>query len=287
MAGVTARPESVIGDGAPAALTLPHRFDHRGDAVAWGRLGSGPPLVLIHGTPFSSQVWRRIVPWLARRWTLHWFDLLGYGQSDKRAGQDVSLGAQNGLLAALLDEWGLERPAVLAHDIGGATALRGWYLDGLRYSALTLVDPVAVAPWGSPFVAHVRRHEDAFAGMPGYAHEALLRAYLQGAAHRPLDEAALAVHAGPWLGSEGQTAFYRQIAQLDVRHTDEIEPLYGPMDCEVTLLWGERDEWIPIERGRALAERIAGGRLMVVPKCGHLVQEDAPEAIVAAMLGGR
>ena len=284
---MTARPVEALREGVPGALASPHRFDHRGDAVAWGRLGSGPPLVLIHGTPFSSQVWRRIVPWLAHRWTVHWFDLLGYGQSDKRAGQDVSLGAQNGLLAALFDEWGLERPAVLAHDIGGATALRGWHLDGLRYSALTLVDPVAVAPWGSPFVAHVRRHEDAFAGMPGHAHGALLRAYLQGAAYRPLDEAALAVHADPWTGTEGQAAFYRQIAQLDVRHTDEVEPLYAAMDCEVTLLWGERDEWIPVERGRALAERIADGRLTVVPECGHLVQEDAPEAIVAAMLGGR
>jgi pimeloyl-ACP methyl ester carboxylesterase len=76
-----------------------HRFD--GQEVAWGRMGNGPALVLIHGTPFSSQVWRRIAPLLAGRWTVYYFDLLGYGLSDMRDQQDVSLSVQNRLLASL------------------------------------------------------------------------------------------------------------------------------------------------------------------------------------------
>lgn len=264
-------------------LELPYRFNFEGRPVAWGAAGDGDPLVLVHGTPFSAQVWRRIAPLLARRWRVYYFDLLGYGESDKAAGRDVSLGVQNRLLAALCREWGLANPEMLGHDFGGATALRAHYLDGLRYKRLTLVDPVAVAPWGSPFVAHVREHEAAFAGLPDYAHEALLRAYLQSAAASPLGEEALDVHMSPWKGDEGRPAFYRQIAQMDQRYTDEIEPGYGPMDCPVRILWGERDEWIPIARGRRLAEALTGGALTRVPGAGHLVQEDAPEAIVAAM----
>ena len=76
-----------------------HRFE--GQEVAWGRMGDGPALVLIHGTPFSSQVWRRIAPLLAGRWTVYYFDLLGYGLSDMRDQQDVSLSVQNRLLASL------------------------------------------------------------------------------------------------------------------------------------------------------------------------------------------
>src|SRR6056297_2724882 len=109
---------------SPVELPLPHHFQHDGRAVAWGRAGEGPPLVLIHGTPFSSQVWRRIAPWLARHHTLYWFDLLGYGRSEMAPGADVSLGVQNGLLVALVRHWELDRPAILAHDFGGATALR-------------------------------------------------------------------------------------------------------------------------------------------------------------------
>lgn len=267
-------------------LDLPNRFSFEGQAVAWGALGDGPALALVHGTPFSAQVWRRIAPILARSARVYVFDLLGYGQSEMRDGQDVSLGVQNRLLAALIQEWGLSAPAVLAHDFGGATALRAHFLDGIAYRSLTLVDPVAVAPWGSPFVQHVRRHEAAFAGMPAYAHEALVRAYLQTAAHRPLSEEALEVYAAPWRGAAGQPGFYRQIAQMDQRYTDEIEPLYAPPAFPVRLLWGAEDQWIPLERGRALAERLTGGALTVIPEAGHLVQEDAPEQIVAAMLEG-
>lgn len=265
-------------------LELRNVLNFEGQSVAWGVMGDGDPLVLLHGTPFSTQVWRRIAPLLARRWRVYYFDLLGYGRSEKSAGQDVSLGVQNRLLAALCREWELTRPEILCHDFGGATALRAHYLDGLRYRRLTLVDPVAVAPSGSPFVTHVREHEAAFAGLPAYAHDALLRAYLQSAAHAALSDEAFEIYLQPWRGEVGQPAFYRQIAQMDQRYTEEVESAYGPMDCPVRILWGEQDQWIPIERGRRLAESLTGGALTVVPGAGHLVQEDAPEAIVAAML---
>lgn len=265
-------------------LHLEYNYDFRGQRIAWGRLGEGDPIILVHGTPFSSQVWRRIAPWLARQRQVYFFDLLGYGESEKRAGQDVSLGVQNLVLAALLRFWALERPEVVAHDFGGATVLRAHYLQGLRYRRLTLIDPVALAPWGSPFVQHVRRHEEAFSGLPDYAHEALLKAYLQGASFRGLSDAAVDIYAGPWRGAEGQAGFYRQIAQMDLKYTDEIEALYGAFDFPAQILWGEEDRWIPIATGKRLAASLTRGRLVRVPQAGHLVQDDAPEAIIAAIL---
>ena len=265
-------------------LDLPNSTMIDGTAIRWGKTGSGPPLVAIHGTPFSSQVWRRIVPHLTPWRTVYYFDLAGYGRSEMRDGQDVSLAVQNGVLAGMFAEWGLTRPDVLAHDFGGATALRGYYLNGLRYASLTIFDAVALAPWGSPFVRHVRQHEQAFAGMPDSMHRALLRAYLQTAAHQPLSEDALAIYSAPWLGPVGQPAFYRQIAQMDQRHTDEVQGLYAPMDCPVTVLWGQEDEWIPFAKGQELASLISDRPCIAVPQAGHLVQEDRPEAIVAAVL---
>lgn len=264
-------------------LALPERFEHNGESVAWGRIGAGLPLVLVHGTPFSSQVWRKIAPYLAKNWTVYYFDLLGYGQSEKRDGQDVSLGVQNDLLAALLSYWELQRPEMLCHDFGGATVLRGYYLNNLKYKRVTIFDPVALAPWGSPFVTHVRQFEAAFAGLPSYAHEALLRAYLQSAANSQLTEDALKTYMDPWLGDLGQPAFYRQIAQMDQKYTDEVESRYAALECPVTLLWGEKDEWIPLDRGHKLAGLITDGKIKIIPNAGHLVQEDAPEAIVATM----
>ena len=272
---------------ASGSWSLPETFTFEGHAVRYGILGSDDkaPIVLVHGTPFSSIVWRRIAPYLTEHRQVFYFDLLGYGRSQMAASLDVSLAVQGRLFAALLKHWRLARPDVVAHDFGGCTALRGYLLHGCEYRSLTLIDPVALAPWGSPFVRHVREHEAAFAGLPPYIHAAIVPAYIAGAAFRPLSAQVLQLYVDPWLSACGQAAFYHQIAQMDQRYTDEIESRYGEIRSPVTILWGQEDRWIPIERARELASRIPGSTLRCVPDAGHLLQEDAPEAIVAALLG--
>ncbi len=265
-------------------LDLPHTSILENNAVRWGKIGDGPPLIALHGTPFSSQVWRRIVPHLTSRYTLYYFDLVGYGCSEMREGQDVSLAVQTQILTALCAEWTLDRPHILAHDFGGATALRAYYLNGLRYASLTIFDAVALAPWGSPFVRHVRKHEAAFSGLPDSMHQALLRAYLQTSAHKPLSEEAFQIYSAPWLGTVGQAAFYRQIAQMDQKYTDDVEGFYTRMACPVSVLWGQKDEWIPFAKGEKLASLLSDRPCIPIQNAGHLVQEDCPEAIVAALL---
>lgn len=266
-------------------LDLPHTATILTQKIRWGKYGTGPALIAIHGTPFSAQVWRRIIPHLCEHWTVYYYDLAGYGHSEMRTGQDVSLGIQNEILAGLIQEWGLTRPHILAHDFGGATALRELFINGLDYASLTLFDAVALAPWGSPFVQHVRQHETAFSQMPAYMHEALLKSYLQTAAYQPLSDESLEIYSQPWRGKTGQAAFYRQISQMDQKYTDVIENLYRPLSCPVHVLWGEQDDWIPIKQGHKLVKKISDRPLTPIAGAGHLVQEDCPEVIVAAMLG--
>ena len=77
---------------------------------------------------------------------MHVFDLLGYGASDKREGQDVSLYAQGKLLARLLEHWKLESPMVVGHDFGGAITLRAHLLEGCDFERIVLMNAVSVAP---------------------------------------------------------------------------------------------------------------------------------------------
>lgn len=258
-------------------------YTFNGHAIRYAIHGEGPPLVFVHGTPFSSYVWHRIAPLFSATHRVHYFDLLGYGQS-AQPDADVSLGVQNHLFAQLLEHWGLDCPDVLAHDFGGATALRTHLLNGKNYRSLTLIDPVALSPWGSPFVQHVRGHEAAFSGLPDYIQRAIVPTYIRGAIKRDIPDAELAPYVQPWLGETGQAAFYRQIAQMDECYTREAEGLYSSVRCPTQIMWGEDDQWIPIERGRALHKLIPGAQFHPVPNAGHLVQEDAPEAIVAAVL---
>src|SRR5690606_32031216 len=85
-------------------------------------------------------------------------------------------------------------------------------------------------------------------------------------------------------GEPGQGAFYRQIAQADQRHTDEIEPRYRDIDLPVLVCWGEEDTWLPVAQARELVKRIPGARLRLLPGAGHLVQEDAPAQLTGVLL---
>jgi pimeloyl-ACP methyl ester carboxylesterase len=259
--------------------TLRQRFDTGAGAIAWDSFGQGPPVVLVHGTPWSSWTWRRLAPELAERFTVYVFDLLGFGASDKRDGQDVSLAAHGQRLALLLDFWALERPALVAHDIGGAAALRAHLLHHRPVASLALVDVVALAPWGTPFYRLVHEHQQVFEQLPAAIHEGLLRAYVATAQPTPLDRDLESALIAPWLGAAEQSAFYRQIAQGDQRDTDEIEPLYGEITAPTLVVWGEADPWLPVAQGRELARRIPRARLEVLREAGHLVAEDAPAAL--------
>lgn len=247
-------------------------------------MGEGDPVVLLHGTPFSSYVWHDIAAALSGSYEVYVWDMPGYGRSEMRSGQDVSLGMQGKLFTELLDHWGLTEPMVVAHDFGGAVSLRATLLHGARYRKLALVDPVALAPWGSPFFRLVGQHTEVFEALPDALHRALVREYVSSASSPGLHPAALDQLVEPWTGEHGQPAFYRQIAQADQGYTDEIQGRYGELDLPVLVCWGTADQWIPVERGHDLAGRIPGARLRLIDGAGHLVQLDAPAVLTAALL---
>ncbi len=257
-------------------------------SAAAGSAGHGPDLVLAHGWPWSSFSWHRIIPALARRYRVHWFDMPGYGQSEKHADQRTSLDVQGEVFAEMLDHWSLSRPSVIAHDFGGATTLRAHLLHGCEFEKYVLMNVVAMRPWGSEFFEHVGRHVDAFAGLPPHIHKAVVEAYIQGALVNEIDPDDFAQLVAPWLSEEGRGSFYRQFAQADERYTEEIEPMFGDIRCPVKILWGEDDPWIPLERGKALHERIPHASFQALPGVGHMPQLEAVDRtleVLAEFLG--
>ena len=245
--------------------------------VAAGRAGNGPDLVLAHGWPWSSFSWHRVIPQLVRDHRVHWYDMPGHGRSEKRADQRTSLDVQGEVLAEMLAHWGLSHPSVIAHDFGGAVTLRAHLLGGCDYQRLVLMNVVALRPWGSAFFDHVRKHVEAFRGLPPYIHRAIVEAYIKGALVNELADDDLARLVAPWLTEEGADSFYRQFAHADERYTAEIEPLFGAVRCPVTILWGERDPWIPLERGEALRERMPHAAFETIPDAGHMPQLEIPD----------
>ncbi len=152
----------VVGDGAkrsPARRTtrigpLALRKDEvtiHGRKIAFRTGGWGPLLVLIHGITSNSATWDKVLPKLAKRYTVLAPDLLGHGRSDKLR-DDYSLGAHANTIRDLLDALGYRRATIVGHSLGGGVAMQVAYQYPERVDRLVLVAPGGFGKEVSPLL---------------------------------------------------------------------------------------------------------------------------------------
>jgi pimeloyl-ACP methyl ester carboxylesterase len=127
-----------------------------GARVAYYEEGHGEPLLLVHGCPFSSFIWRRVIALLSPRFRCLAPDLLGLGDTETPPHADWSLGAQAATIVGLLDALGVERCHVVGHDHGGAVAQLLAAEHPERIDRLVIANAEAYDNWPSreerPFV---------------------------------------------------------------------------------------------------------------------------------------
>lgn len=272
-------------DVSDARLPEPVRVDVDGASVATYLLAprQGRPagdVVFCHGTPWSSQVWAAAARYLSHDYRVFLWDMPGYGQSGKTQALPVDLAHQMSRLAMLLKHWRLERPHVVAHDIGGAVAFGAHLLHDSSYASLFVWDAVTLEPWGSPFFRLVADHQDVFTALPPALHRALVAEYVAGAARHQLATPWVDALVEPWLGPTGQPAFYRQIAAIRAEHTRPIVERLSQVRCAVSIGWGEQDPWLPIDQARRLQGLLPEDPPLVrLGNVGHLAPIEAPEAV--------
>ena len=263
-----------------------------GGRVAYGVHGEGDPVVLLHGTPSSSYIWRNVLPALvAGDHAVYVYDLLGYGLSERPWDErvDTSVTGQTATLLELLNFWKLERAHVVAHDIGGAVAQRLGVFYPQRVKTLTLIDCVSFDSWPSK-----RTREQMQEGL-----EVLIKK--EDAEHRrhfaewlyttvenkgQLQKNALELYVGYISGAVGQgSLFQHQVAHYDPRHTAEISERLAQLgDLPTQLIWGENDAWQTTDWAKKLNAAIPNSVLHVLPNCGHFAMEDQPQKICELLL---
>ena len=267
----------------PEDWTLRRRIALSAGEVAYDVLGFGPPLLLVHGTPTSSFIWRNVALRLADRYTVYAFDLPGFGQSVRGEDLDVSISGQARLLAELVEALNLDAPSVAGHDIGGAIALRAHLIEGLPFRCIALIDSVALRPWITPTTNHVKEHLDVYRTMPTETFEAVVASHLRTATHRPMDEQTLATYLDQWKGATGQKLYLQKDALLNEDDTAEFEPLLPSITVPLRIVWGENDVWLPPATAERLHELIPGSDLVLLPDTGHFAMEDSPQQVAATL----
>jgi pimeloyl-ACP methyl ester carboxylesterase len=250
------------------------------------RAGSGRPVLLIHGIPTSSLLWRHVQPQLILHADVVAVDLLGYGESDKPDSPSPTLPVQAGLLAQLLQDWDLREVVVVGHDIGGGIAQLLAVRAPERISALLLIDSITYDSFPEPTIARLAdpawdqriQEIDLAAGL-----ERSLRKGVTAPDDVATAEIA-ALYAAPFAGPAGRAAYLRAARAVRTDDLVSVMPTVEALTIPVRLLWGDDDPFQPVEYARRLAAALTDAHLAIVPGGRHFLPEDHPEAVVSATL---
>jgi pimeloyl-ACP methyl ester carboxylesterase len=266
-----------------AEWQLSKRTRVQGVEVAYEVMGDGPPVLLVHGFPSNSCIWREVAPVLARTHRVHVYDLPGQGASERRDGMDVSDGFQSRVLRDLVEGWGLERPAAVLHDIGCTYGMSAYYFERCRFERVALVSAAMMLPCVSAATQHAQKHLEAYRTMPTGLYELIARARIQSTTYKPLAPEALQAYLAPWLGREGQALWYNRVAQISDAPIRRLEAALGPLDIPVRIIWGTEDSWIPVDQAQRLQRYITNAELRLVKEGGHFLMEDAPQEVASLL----
>ena len=273
-------------DAKPAGFE--ERFlDARGCRLRYLVAGEGDPLVLVHGLGGAAANWLALAPLLLPGRRLIVPELPGHGGSSPLPAAP-SLSPYADRLGLLLDHEGAAPAAVVGHSLGGAVALRLALRRPEAVSALVLA-----AAAGISSATRSARYALTITGIlkPGrkiaphrgrVARSALLKRVVFGrwGASDPdalPPELVEALLAGPARHTDTLSA-----AKALVR--DDLRPELEHVGCPVLVLWGARDNQLPVDDAFDYARRLRAP-LRVIADCGHLLIVERPAGCADAITG--
>jgi pimeloyl-ACP methyl ester carboxylesterase len=271
-----------------------HRVDVDTASVAYFDTGGdGPPVLLLHGCPFTKFVWRNVIRRLSDQFRCVAPDLLGLGETETPVGADWSLPAQVDAVLALLDRLGLPRVAVVGHDQGGAIAQLIAIQHPRRVTALVLADAEAYDNWPSaeelPFIRVTQLPAIGRLVLWAWSRRPLFRwALAQGKAvydRSVLTDDLVDGYIAANLATAHKRAKTRrflatQLDPVNQAHTHNLTDSLRGVEAPTLILWGAGDVHFPPDWAKRLAvdiPRTAG--VEVLPGTGHLLMEEKPDRI--------
>lgn len=255
--------------------------------MAFTDVGTGEPILFVHGIPTSSYLWRNVIRPLKADFRCIAPDLMGLGNTETPLEHRYDMGAQADKLLELADHLGLDRFTLVCHDQGGAAAqwLAVHHPDRIRRFIIT--NCVCYDNWPVPIVSFFMKALGikSLAGLqpvPGLAARWGKSRY--GMRLGVYDKSALsdyAIEQYCMFDREGRQRFeqFRRFTLAgDCRYSVEAAQKFGLFDRPTLVIWAGNDRWLNVSWGRRLYEDIAGARRFeVIPFAGHFFQEEKPE----------
>lgn len=267
------------------------KFQVHGYDRAFVKTGQGPAILLLHGIGMTHNTWNKVLPLLAKDFTIIAPDLLGHGQSDKPRA-DYSIGGYaNGMrdLLALLD---IGRVTVVGHSLGGGIAMQFAYQYPYLVDRFVLVGSGGLGRSVSPAIRALT--------LPG------ARPVVASVSSKRIRSVVVPVlgklHATGWKGTQDLGGFaevYESLGDRRARAAFQhvlraavdwrgqvitmIDRAYLAEYMPAMVMWGRKDLAIPVRHAYAAKELLPRARLHIFDDSGHMPHEDEPQEFAVAL----
>jgi haloalkane dehalogenase len=276
-------------EGLPDYPFAPQRFSWQGLDIHFVDEGTGTPVVLFHGEPTWSFLYRHIIPPLvAAGFRAIAPDYPGFGKSDKPTDPDFyTYDRLHSAMLALVDELDLSAATAVVQDWGGPIGLGVAVGRPQRFHRLSILNTGLFTGHGGSNPAF-----DAWRGFVAANPDLPVGLIMANAAGRPWAPEVLAAYEAPFPTAEHKVGAWRLPLIVPRSPTDPgaiemsaVHAALGSWEGPTQVMFADGDPIFHLGAGRRLAAHIPGaGELEVVAGAGHFLQEDAGPEVASRLV---
>jgi cis-3-alkyl-4-acyloxetan-2-one decarboxylase len=259
----------------------------RGSRLAYTEMGSGEPVLLLHGYPANGLCWRHQILALSKSHRVIAPDWFGFGASERRFDTQPTYDFEVERIGWLIDAFELNQANVVGHDYGGYLGLGFAARHPKRVTRLGVLNCRGHRTFPQPTYAQ-------FAVLCAAARTPVFRALLQCVPFHTANKILLARYAkagGPmaqgmlesyveWMKPrEGRRWVAHFFRFYEMPANKDLAAQLVDIQCPTHIIWGDSDPYCPLGIAEELLEAIPGATLTRLKGADHFVPEERPEAV--------
>ncbi len=246
---------------------------------------TNPALVLLHGWPSSSLLWRHLIPELSKHFYVLAPDLPGHGTSDKLETTPYDLDFFRGFILDFFDALDLSTAHLCVHDLGGMPGLSFAVRHPDRIGKFIVMNTSPYSDWSLALRASIfllKQKTLTWLFLNRFVFREVLKNGFYNkklVAHEIID-----IFRTPWLESRQTRKAFSATIDIPPERMVEKRKDLKKINLPTLILWGRKDVFFPFKIAKMLHEDIKTSSLVAVENAGHFLQEEQPEFILREMV---
>ncbi|MFQ6088845.1 MAG: alpha/beta fold hydrolase [Candidatus Methanofastidiosia archaeon] len=247
--------------------------------------GEGESIILVHGWPTYSYLWRCVILKLSKTHKIFALDLIGFGDSDKPLMGDYSIEKNVEMLKIFMEKLELERASLVGHDLGGliVPSFAAKYPEKISklvvmnttpyHSMLTLPMKLMIRALQTPIFGEI------FISLMKFGFKPIFKIFFY--KKSSITDESLEEYKRPLIEDENtKRAWLNSMRAIKPEDFKELEKCIKNIKTKTLILWAENDYLVaPLSIGERLSCEIEGSVLKTIPECGHFMQEESPDLV--------